>query len=400
MKMYCATTAEVDDAESAVTEILEQLTLEENLLENAIGLIAMFGEFHDTGVYSAVVNALPFPCIGYSSSFMGSNGESGDILMSVVVMTSDENEFEIFKLDYIDTFADMDGTKKAIEALAADIYSCGKPSLIMPYWGVLPRISSDDMLTLINEAFRDTPLYGSVIFSSDSGQIAGFTCIGDGEKLYKEAVFVAVYGDLKLHFMVVSGINESVKLRNPAKVTKAVSSTLYEVNNITLRDYLVKIGVFDDSFNTDTMWVLPALIEDKEHGISKARAFVGISPDCPTAFYASGNLEEGSLVTFGQLDCEATNESAKKAFYELVSTGANCFLGVSCVARSWANGTEYLKEFKEIGSIYDNMKASGSKPLNYQIINSGGEICPVPDKNGKLVNTLHNYSLAICYFKD
>jgi hypothetical protein len=400
MKMYCATTAEIDDTEAAVAEILGQLNLKDSLLKNSIGLIAMFGEFYDTGVYSAVANALPFPCVGYSSSFLGSNGESGDILMSVVVMTSDDNNFEVFKLDYIDTFADIDGTKRAVETVANEVFAKGTPSLIMPYWGMLPSISSDDMLRLLDKAFRGTPLYGSVIFSSDSGQFVGFTCIGDGEKLVNEAVFVAVYGELNPHFMVVSGINESVKLRNPAKVTKAISSTLYEVNNITLLEYLSKIGVLDDSFNTETMWVLPALIEDKERGTSKARAFVGISPDCPTAFYASGNLEEGSMVTFGQIDAEATNESAKKAFNELVSEGANCFLGVSCVARSWANGTEYLKEFNEIGHIYKEMKNTDSKGLNYQIINSGGEICPVPDKNGKLVNTLHNYSLAICYFKD
>jgi hypothetical protein len=130
----------------------------------------------------------------------------------------------------------------------------------------------------------------------------------------------------------------------------------------------------------------------------KVRAFIDVAPDCPTAFYATGNIEEGSMISFGQLDAEATNESAVKAFNAVIDDGASCFLGISCVARSWANGMDYLREYIDIADIYKDARDNKGKTLSYQIINSGGEICPVPDKDGKLVNTLHNYTLTICYF--
>ncbi|MDR0983959.1 MAG: hypothetical protein LBL93_02990 [Ruminococcus sp.] len=402
MKMFCATTREIDEADIAVSEILEQLDLPKNQLKNSVGLIAMFGEFYDTGVYSAIVNALPFPCIGYSPSFFGSNGESGDMLLSVMIMTSDENEFDVFKLDYVKTLneTEISKTREHIAKTAAEIFSKGRPSLILPYWVLNSDVSSDDMLSLVDEYFEQVPLYGSVLFSSAAGHFLGFSCIGDGKKLENEAIFIAVYGELKPNFMVVSGVNETVTLHNSVKVTKSESNTLYEVNNIPMTEYLHSIGVLDSSFNSESLWVLPALLEDKERGITKVRAFMGISQHCPTAFYASGNIETGSTVYFGQLDSEATNKSARDAFEKLANIGADCFLGISCIARAWSNGTQYLKEFYDVAEIYEKHKAETGKELSYQIINSGGEICPVKDKNGNWVNTLHNYSLAICYFTD
>jgi hypothetical protein len=398
MKMYCASTKEIDDPELAVEEILGQLNLPENQLTNAIGLVAMFGEFYDTGVYSAVAEALPFPCIGYSSSFQGSNGEAGDILLSVVMMTSDENTFSIFKMTHMDTFHDKDATYQACKEMADSAFAVGRPSLLMPYWAMNEFVSNDDMLALMDEAFEQIPMFGSVMFTSESGQFVGFTCVNNEEKLDSGMVMVAVYGDLSPNFMVVSGINESVKLTRPAEVTKAISNTLYMINNITTLEYLRKVGAMDDSFNSESMWVLPALVENKETGTSKVRAFLGFSPDDPEALYATGNIDQGSMVTFSQLDAAATNESALTAFQNVVDAGADCFLGLSCVARSWANNADYLLEFENLSKLYETVKEETGKTLNYQIINSGGEICPIPDKNGKLVNALHNYSLAICYF--
>jgi hypothetical protein len=398
MKMYCASTREIDDPELAVEEILEQLNLPENQLANAIGLVAMFGEFYDTGVYSAVAEALPFPCVGYSSSFQGANGEAGDILLSVVMMTSDENTFSVFKMTHMDTFHDKDGTYKACKEMADAAFAVGKPSLLMPYWAMNEFVSNDDMLALMDEAFEQIPMYGSVMFTSESGQFVGFTCVNNEEKMESGMVMVAVYGDLSPNFMVVSGINESVKLTRPAEVTKAISNTLYMINNITTLEYLRKVGAMDDSFNSESLWVLPALVENKETGTSKVRAFLGFSPDDPEALYATGNIDQGSIVTFSQLDAAATNASALSAFQKVVDAGADCFLGLSCVARSWANNADYLLEFENLSKLYETVKEETGKTLNYQIINSGGEICPIPDKNGKLVNALHNYSLAICYF--
>jgi hypothetical protein len=270
----------------------------------------------------------------------------------------------------------------------------------MPYWGMCRSVSNDDLVTSMDQAFDHVPLFGSVILTSDS-QHAGFNCLYQEDTLLEKhessLILIAIYGELPMNFMVVSGIRESLKLTSTAKVTKATSNTLYTINNITTVDFLHKMGFMEDSMNLDTMWVLHAFVENKETGTSKVRALLGLSEEYPGSLYATGNIEEGSMVTFSQLDADATNASALHAYQQLVEEGAQCFLGISCVARSWANGADYLKEFTNLSSLYEQTKQEKGKSLHYQIINSGGEVCPVRDKDGNLVNTLHNYALTICY---
>jgi hypothetical protein len=49
LKMLNAISAQVDDPDAAVAEILEQLDLDRNLLDNSIGLAACSYEFIDPG---------------------------------------------------------------------------------------------------------------------------------------------------------------------------------------------------------------------------------------------------------------------------------------------------------------------------------------------------------------
>jgi hypothetical protein len=262
--MYCATTAEMDDELIAVSEITEQLKSQGEFLKNSVGLIAMDAAYYGTDVYSAIVNALPFPSIAYSTSFSGSNGEAAEGILSVVVLTSDDNSFEIFRADNINTYSDMEGTKSRVEAVAAEVYKKGTLSLIMPYWSGRPYISSDDVLAYFDQAYHQTPMFGSVVFTFLDGELNGFTCIGDSGKCENSAVFIAVYGALEPRFMVATGINEAAIMHAPVKVTKAVSNTLYEVNNITLLDYLKKIGFVGSELNAGTRMVFPSRIENPE----------------------------------------------------------------------------------------------------------------------------------------
>lgn len=399
MKMYCANTTELDDMDLAVSEILEHLNLEENKRKNSIGLIAFYPEFYETGVYSAIAEALPFPCIGYSSSFLGSNGESGDLMLSVTMLTSDDNEFAVFQSPIVNMLKDPEGAKASVAHLAQDIVKVGKPSLVLTYVPLTPDLSMDDIVTMLDESLDHTPLFGSALFNSEGGNKSAFACVGNGEKLMKEMVLVAVYGPLKPYFKVMTAARDSAQLSKPAKVTRAKSNVLYEVNGIPVVDYLHKIGALDESENTETMWVLPTLIENPELGTRKSRAFMGFAPHDRSAIYASGNVEEGSMISFTQLDAKTTNETALQAFNELIEEGAECFLGQSCLVRSWANGGDYLREFLNLGELYEETKATKGKEIGYQIINSAGEVCPIMDKSGNLVNTLHNYTLAVCYFK-
>ena len=68
IKNIHAHTFEIDNLDIAVTEILEQLNMKENLLSNSIGIMSCYYEFIESGVVAAICDALPFDVIGMTSS--------------------------------------------------------------------------------------------------------------------------------------------------------------------------------------------------------------------------------------------------------------------------------------------------------------------------------------------
>ena len=67
IRMLTACTEELDEVGEAVSEILEQLDLENNLLNNSVGLIFCDPEFIASGVVAAVSQKLPFDTVGVTT---------------------------------------------------------------------------------------------------------------------------------------------------------------------------------------------------------------------------------------------------------------------------------------------------------------------------------------------
>ncbi|MDR2694924.1 MAG: hypothetical protein LBC79_00900, partial [Deltaproteobacteria bacterium] len=103
IKLYTALTKEIDDAAAAVGEIIGQLKPEENALKNTIGIVQFHHEFAETGVYQAIVEALPFEVVGCVSTFIGICGQYGDFSLSVTMLASDDVNFSIRTLEDLDT---------------------------------------------------------------------------------------------------------------------------------------------------------------------------------------------------------------------------------------------------------------------------------------------------------
>jgi hypothetical protein len=64
-------------------------------------------------------------------------------------------------------------------------------------------------------------------------------------------------------------------------------------------------------------------------------------------------------------------------------------LMADCAARLLSLGGNMLNEVETV-------KASAGSRLPYQFAYGAGEFCPTSNKEGKLVNNFHNFSLAVC----
>ena len=77
IKIFNAHTSELHDSGKAVSEILEQLNIGNNLKRNSAGLIFCHAEFIETGIAQAVCKSLPFDILGCTSQYLAVPAKEG-----------------------------------------------------------------------------------------------------------------------------------------------------------------------------------------------------------------------------------------------------------------------------------------------------------------------------------
>jgi hypothetical protein len=131
------------------------------------------------------------------------------------------------------------------------------------------------------------------------------------------------------------------------------------------------------------------------NGTKVARAFIG-AIDGTEHVLTTGFIKPGAKITISHLDGDKTLASAVNLMKEINAAQENDLLVFSCAARAWALGAKVFEEMAEISASAE--KCGRGSPLRYNVAYTGGEICPVRDNSGNLVNMMHNYTLAVCAF--
>jgi len=144
------------------------------------------------------------------------------------------------------------------------------------------------------------------------------------------------------------------------------------------------------------IWAVPAILT-YPNGAKVVRAFLGVVEG--TEFIIStGKMEVGTQIKFAFLDGDKTLSSAESLIKDLSETKKNDIIAYSCAARAWSLGAKFFAEAQKIAECAERYQLDHNDPFNYSVAYSGGEICPVMDNTGKLVNALHNYTLIACSF--
>jgi hypothetical protein len=387
--MYTAFTKQIDDPEIAVREILEQLKPEENKLKNTVGIVHFYYEFVETDVCEAIAAAMPFEVVGSVSSYVGITEQYGDIALSVTMLTSDDVNFSVKAIEGVNA--------KSVEQIAdevAQMYVGEKPKLVMPFLALTPHFTGDNLVDTVNALPEPFPLYGTIAFNMSMTENTHFTMI-NGKTPLDTHVFVAFYGNIEPKFHVTNAFfdfDENFQ-SDFATITEASEAVLKSVDGIPTLKYLMEQGIIS---KPDSLVVLPAILI-YPNGTNVVRAFPGMV-EGTDFFWATGSMKTGAKIKFAHLDGEKTLVSAEHLMKELVESKENVVLMHSCAARAWSLGTKYFAEAQKIAECADEYKEANNVPLNYSLAYSGGEICPVWDKDGKMVNTLHNYTLVACTF--
>ncbi|MDL2207769.1 FIST C-terminal domain-containing protein [Desulfovibrio sp. OttesenSCG-928-F20] len=383
MKLLRAFTFEVDDAELAISEILEQLDLANNQLAHSVGIVSCHPDFIDSGVLTAVSEALPFDVVGATSLASATDEEMGIEILTLAVLTSDEVSFTTALTESL-WDKQEEPIKEAYDKALATLPE--KPSLILTYQPMMNHVGGEKLATAITDASGGAPLFGTLTCDHNFDFSQAYS-ICNGKHYKDRLVMVLFNGPVSPRFFHIA-IEVTDQLQQKAVITGSAVNVLKSVNDMPAVDFMASLGLASNG-TIDGSVAIPFLVDYND----------GTQPVCRGVFMITeegwavcgGDVPEGALLSTATLDYDGVMHTTGKVLDAVLKAQNpdNCLLVVSCNSRSLAMGIEPLAEMELV-----HKRLGGTLP--YHMLYSGGEICPVHAKDGIVKNRFHNFSFTAC----
>ena len=378
IKSIIAATLEIDDADKAVEEIISAIKPDINLLKNSLGIISCFSEFEETGVLKAITDALPFDCIGSTTILCSADNVIDQVLFTITVLTSDDCDFVSVSLPVADDYM------KSIGDGLSDLLNKkdDKPALLLSYFPLMKTVSGDMILTAIDSATGGIPLFGTVAIDHNPDYSTACT-IRNGEMFRESVVLGLIYGNVDCSYEIASLDEEKIG-KQKAIITESSGNILIGVNGKTVLEYLNEIGITKNDAET-RIGILPLVVDHKDGTKPVARAVFALTPDGHAV--CGGAMPVGATLGVGRIVMNDVIQTTEKAVKD-IDIKYGVILSYSCMARYLVLGANSDAEAEKVCEV-----TGGS---HYMFSVSGGEICPLPDADGKLKNLFHNYTNVFC----
>jgi hypothetical protein len=376
-----AFTEEIDDVDAAVSEILSQLDPEHRCRANSLGIVHCFTDFVDSGVVKALSEKLPFDTLGSTTISTSSSSGTGEMGLSVTVLTSDDVRF----------VSGVSGPiTGSVDAPLTELYgriTAGlgeKPAMLMPFIPFLPATGGDEFIEKIDALSGGVPAFGTLAISNEPDYSRSYTFY-NGEFYTASMALAALVGNAAPDFFSVSVDEENI-LKQKAVVTEVNRNILKTINNMPAIRYLESIGIVK---NGDVMGLqaMPFVIY-LEDGSILIRACIGAAEE-EGALILCGAVPVNSTIALATMGFEdVINSTERKATEALKAAKGRGLLMYSCAGRNWALGMQHMAEHEKVKECL--------KATPYHFVYSGGEIFPSRLSDGRVVNHLQNDSLIIC----
>jgi hypothetical protein len=385
-----ACTGEIDDAASAVSEILGQLDIEGNLLKNSAGILTCYAEFIESGVVAELCRALPFEIVGSTTIASAVPGARGNMLLTLVVLTSDDVSFSVGLSGPLSSSGDESPLKEGYDAAVA---KAGRPpSLMLSFAPLIMDVSCDFLVEALTRISGGVPNFGmvSVDHNRDYGESQVVFC---GQAYADRYALLLVAGDISPNFYT-SSISVERVFREKCQVTASKGNLIQMVDGMPVSDYLRKtigLEVGDDGMIVGINTF--SFIMDYNDGTKAVvRSVFAQTPEGYAV--CGGDIPEGVTMSVGSIDADGVLSSAEELISSVVEREPNpsCLLMFSCVGRYFYLGYDDMAEMEKVGRF---VEGTG---IPYMLAYTGGEICPVYTKeaDGAVANRSHNVTLVIC----
>jgi hypothetical protein len=383
IRMLNAFTEEIDDAEVAIAEILEQLRLDERLMANSVGILHCASEFDESDVVGRICERLPFDVVGCTSLSVQTPGMMGQLALVLTVLTSDDVRFVSGISAPVED--DMDGPVSEVYARVIGSLP-EKPAMILPFIPFMATIGGDEFIEKIDElSGGQIPAFGTVAITNEQDFSRVYT-IHNGELYPTSLVLLGLVGEVKPLFFSASVSEENI-LKQKAVVTSVHKNILQTINDMPALRYLESIGLSEggDVSGFDAM---PFVIK-LDDGSILTRACIKATPE--GGLVLCGSVPVGAtfaIATMGREDIVASTGAKVREALEGGGRGRSLLI-YSCVARSWMLGTKAMAEHEAVDACLGDA-------VSYHFVYSGGEIFPSFLANGKISNHLQNDTMIVC----
>ena len=383
IRSFSAFTNEIDDVDLAISELLTQLEPEKNCLKNTVAVVACYHEFATDGLIAGLYKKLNFPIIGVTTTAISTNNGLGQLGLSILMITADD---VVLTAACSSSLADgliEPFSKMYREALAGHAET---PKLIISAAPLILNYAGDHYIEALDKVTGGVPNFGTLAIDNTTNYSESFVFFNDRVERDIYAVIVAS-GNINPKFLYASFSPEFI-FTQVATITKAEGNLLKEIDGHPIIKYMEKIGLAENGKVKDILHSIPFILDYSGEGVPVSRVLLGWSED--DCGICGGLMPEGTKFSLGIWDKGDVLGTTVKTIETLLGgENINTLLLYSCLARSYALGTELLAETEIINSTI-------SDRIPYIFGYSGGELCPVGDSATS--NNFHNNTIIACAF--
>ena len=399
MRSIVAVTNEMDDAEEAVRDLLEQVNDKGPLGKNSCGFVYCDVEMDHEAFTAMLKEKFPFEITGCTSIANFDTEHGSQIISAVlVILTADDATFSAAVTDALTRENLRQELEGAYKKTASALGEQGKLLFLVPPFNDATPL--DDYVDILSGVSGDIPIFGGLPSSNVAdGDILMYA---NGRPYADRAVVVLVGGNVRPLFSVQNVLSAFSEQKHT--VTKAKDNVIYTVEEMAFVDYLKSIGMsVDDLIEQGDLAVYastPLKVylnkNDYNDGIPVVRTIKTLNPEDGSGVLFGSISEKStiSIATMKRQDIQDSCMMAIKEILEKISESREDYTYTTLICVSCGGRYMVMADDKDIEGniILENLP----KNLTLSGFYAYGEICPTGVRDGKAINRVHNESIVMC----
>jgi hypothetical protein len=382
IEMLVAHTAEPDEPDRAVADILSQLDLGGGRLRrHSAAIVHCNNEFMESGALKAVCDCLPFPSVGVNTVLSSTSGGVTDVmLLTLSVLTSDDCRFVAGLSEPVTDDVRVPVARLYIEA---ENLLDSRPAMGIIFACLHPRLPLGEMLVeTLDEVSDGVPFFGALAADYTTAPRTP-RILFNGEFYQDRAAALLIEGPVEPHFHVHT-VSLAHSIRQKAVITNSVDNVILQVNGMPVLDFMESLGLCRDG-QIAGVHTIPLSIDLSDGSPPVFRNIFAQTRE--GGIIIGGRAPAGALLGIGAMDIDHILEGTRSLSARAGFRADRPLLIYSCLSRNIVLGFRYTFEA-------DSIRESLERRLPYFFAYSMGEICPVPARGGRWRNAYHNMALV------